>query len=114
MTDGALHPRDGGLSCVPRFAGAVWPSPRTPPIKLHQLRLANEVAELRAGDLRFTASETRELLAASEIHLSDSGAAALYERTEGWPAGLRLAVNSLTGHPHPADFVGAFSGSDPA
>src|SRR5260370_30321570 len=114
MTDGALHPRDGGLSCVPRFAGAVWPSPRTPPIKLHQLRLANEVAELRAGDLRFTASETRELLAASQIHLSDSRAAALYERTEGWAAGLRFAVISLSGHPDPDGFVDEFSGTDRA
>src|SRR6202040_3734185 len=85
-----------------------------PPIKLHQLRLANQVAELRAGDLRFTASETRELLAASEISLSDSGAAALYERTEGWAAGLRLAVISLSGHPEPDRFVDEFSGTDRA
>src|SRR5260370_16873230 len=114
MTDGALHPRDGGLSCVPRFAGAVWPSPRTPPIRLHQLRLADEVAELRAGDLRFTASETRELLAASEIKLSDFGAAALYERTEGWAAGLRLAVISLSRHPEPDRFLAEFSRTDRA
>ena len=87
---------------------------RDPLIRLHQLRLAGEVAEIRAGDLRFTESETRELLAASGITLSDAGAAALYQRTEGWAAGLRLAVVSLTGHPDPERFVAEFSGTDRA
>src|SRR5262249_37485792 len=30
----------------------------------------------------------------------------------GWAAGLRLAVLSLAGHPHPERFVAEFSGSD--
>ena len=97
----ALSQLEHLLSVLPKSAHVVLSSRRDPPIRLHQLRLADEVAELRAGDLRFTASETRELLAASEISLSDSGAAALYERTEGWAAGLRLAVISLSGHPEP-------------
>ena len=59
-------------------------------------------------------SEGRALLAASEITLSDSGAVALYERTEGWAAGLRLAVISLSGHPDPDRFVDEFSGTDRA
>ena len=40
--------------------------------------------------------------------------AALYERTEGWAAGLRLAVISLTGHADPERFVAEFSGTDRA
>ncbi len=102
------------LNVLPESASVVLSSRRDPPIRLHRLRLADEVAELRAGDLRFTASETRELLAASEITLSESGAAALYERTEGWAAGLRLAVISLRGHPDPELFVDEFSGTDRA
>ncbi len=102
------------LGVLPKSARVVLSSRRDPPIRLHRLRLADEVAELRAGDLRFTASETRALLAASEISLSDSGAAALYERTEGWAAGLRLAVISLSGHPEPDRFVNEFSGTDRA
>src|SRR4029077_1244065 len=66
------------LGVLPGSARVVLSSRRDPPIRLHQLRLADEVAELRASDLRFSASETRDLLAASEISLSDSGAAALY------------------------------------
>ncbi|HEY2656586.1 MAG TPA: hypothetical protein VGI55_12410, partial [Solirubrobacteraceae bacterium] len=92
----------------------VFSSRRDPPIRLHRLRLAGEIAEIRAGDLRFTERETRELLAASQISLSDTGAAALHERTEGWAAGLRLAVISLSGHPEPERFVGEFSGTDRA
>jgi LuxR family transcriptional regulator, maltose regulon positive regulatory protein len=79
---------------------------------LHQLRLAGELAEIRAADLRFSGRETRELLDASGIALSEAGVALLYQRTEGWAAGLRLAVISLAGHPDPERFVAEFSGSD--
>jgi LuxR family transcriptional regulator, maltose regulon positive regulatory protein len=79
---------------------------------LHQLRLAGELSEIRAADLRFTERETRLLLAASGIELSESGAALLHQRTEGWAAGLRLAVISMAGHPDPERFVAEFSGSD--
>jgi LuxR family maltose regulon positive regulatory protein len=79
---------------------------------LHQLRLAGELAEIRAADLRFSERETRELLDASGIVLSEAGVALLYQRTEGWAAGLRLAAISLTGHPDPERFVIEFSGSD--
>jgi LuxR family maltose regulon positive regulatory protein len=79
---------------------------------LHQLRLAGELAEIRAADLRFTERETRELLEASDIILSESGVALLHQRTEGWAAGLRLAALSLAGHPDPERFVAEFSGSE--
>jgi LuxR family maltose regulon positive regulatory protein len=110
----ALSQLEHLLNSLPESAHVVLSSRRDPPIKLHQLRLAGEVAELRAGDLRFSASETRELLAASDIKLSEVGAAALYERTEGWAAGLRLAVISLSSHPEPERFVAEFSGTDRA
>jgi LuxR family transcriptional regulator, maltose regulon positive regulatory protein len=79
---------------------------------LRQLRLAGELAEIRAADLRLSERETRELLDASGIMLSEAGAALLYQRTEGWAAGLRLAAISLTGHPDPERFVTEFSGSE--
>jgi LuxR family maltose regulon positive regulatory protein len=81
-------------------------------LRLHQLRLAGELAEIRAAELRFSESETRALLAASGIALSEDGVALLHRRTEGWAAGLRLAVLSLAGHPDPERFVAEFSGSD--
>jgi LuxR family transcriptional regulator, maltose regulon positive regulatory protein len=81
-------------------------------VHLHQLRLAGELAEIRAADLRFTERETRELLDASGIARSEAGVALLHQRTEGWAAGLRLAAISLAGHPDPERFVAEFSGSD--
>ena len=96
---------------LPSSAHVVLSSRRDPPIRLHKLRLADEVAEIRARDLRFTEREARELLAAARISLSDGGVAALYERTEGWAAGLRLAVVSMSGHADPERFVAEFSGS---
>jgi LuxR family transcriptional regulator, maltose regulon positive regulatory protein len=79
---------------------------------LHRLRLAGELADIRAADLRFSERETRELLDASGITLSEAGIALLHQRTEGWAAGLRLAAISLAGHPDPERFVAEFSGSD--
>ncbi len=102
------------LAILPSSARVVLSSRRDPPIRLHQLRLADDIAEIRAGDLRFTERETRELLGASGISLSGAGVAALLQRTEGWAAGLRLAVISLSGHPDPERFVAEFSGTDRA
>jgi LuxR family maltose regulon positive regulatory protein len=110
----ALRQLEHVLAMLPGSARLVLSSRRDPPIKLHQLRLAGEVAEIRAGDLLFTERETRELLAASGISLSDTGVAALHQRTEGWAAGLRLAVISLSGHPDTERFVAEFSGTDRA
>lgn len=102
------------LAVLPSSARVVLSSRRDPPMRLHQLRLADEVVEIRAGDLRFTESETRELLAASGIDLPSAGVAALHRRTEGWAAGLRLAVLALTRHADPERFVAEFSGTDRA
>ena len=96
---------------LPQNAHAMLTTRRDVRLGLHQLRLAGELTEIRAADLRFTERETRELLDASGITLSEAGAALLYQRTEGWAAGLRLAAISLTGHPDPERFVAEFSGS---
>ncbi len=110
----ALTQLEQFLEVLPGSARVVLSSRRDPSIRVHRLRLADDVAEIRAGDLRFTEYETRELLAASAISLSDAGVAALHQRTEGWAAGLRLAVISLSGHPDPERFVIEFSGTDRA
>jgi len=79
---------------------------------LHRLRLEGELTEIRAPDLRFSLAEARELLAAAGVELADPALALLYERTEGWAAGLRLAALSLAGHPDPGRFAAEFSGSE--
>ncbi len=110
----ALGQLERFLGVLPGSVRVVLSSRRDLPIRLHRLRLAGEVAEIRAGDLRFSEGETRALLAASGVVLSDGGAAALCGRTEGWAAGLRLAVISLSAHGDPERFVAEFSGTDRA
>jgi LuxR family transcriptional regulator, maltose regulon positive regulatory protein len=79
---------------------------------LHRLRLEGELTEVRAADLRFSLAEARELLAAAGVDLPGPALALLYERTEGWAAGLRLAALSLAGHGDPERFAAEFSGSE--
>jgi LuxR family maltose regulon positive regulatory protein len=79
---------------------------------LHRLRLAGELTEIRADDLRFSRTEARALLDAARVALSDSALDVLYGRTEGWAAGLRLAALSLAGHPDPERFAAEFGGSE--
>ena len=100
------------LTSLPSHTHAIVATRRDPPLRLHQLRLAGELAEIRAAQLRFTEEETRQLVAAALIALPDHVAAMLHQRSEGWAAGLRLAVLSLAGHPDPERFVAEFSCSD--
>jgi LuxR family transcriptional regulator, maltose regulon positive regulatory protein len=100
------------LTNLPPHAHAILTTRHDLRLRLHQLRLAGELAEIRAADLRFTERETSELLSASGIALSEAGVALLHQRTEGWAAGLRLAAISLAGHPDPERFVAEFSGSE--
>jgi LuxR family transcriptional regulator, maltose regulon positive regulatory protein len=100
------------LTNLPPQVHAVLTTRHDVRLRLHRLRLAGELAEIRGADLRFSGRETRELLDASGIALSEAGAALLHQRTEGWAAGLRLAALSLADHPDPERFVAEFSGSD--
>jgi LuxR family transcriptional regulator, maltose regulon positive regulatory protein len=79
---------------------------------LHRLRLEGELTEIRAADLRFTLAESRALFEGAGVELSESALGMLYERTEGWAAGVRLAALSLAGHPDPEQFAAKFSGSE--
>jgi LuxR family maltose regulon positive regulatory protein len=100
------------LTRLPPGVRAIVATRRDLPLRLHKLRLAGDLAEIRAVQLRFTEQETRQLLAAAGIALPEHMAAMLHQRTEGWAAGLRLAVLSLAGHCDPKRFVAEFSGSD--
>jgi LuxR family transcriptional regulator, maltose regulon positive regulatory protein len=79
---------------------------------LHGLRLEGELTEVRAADLGFTLDEARALLDAAGVQLPEWALALLAERTEGWAAGLRLAAQSLAGHPDPERAAAEFCGSE--
>jgi LuxR family maltose regulon positive regulatory protein len=100
------------LENMPPGLRVVVSSRADPPLPLARLRARGQLAELRAADLRFTGEEAAALLGeAAGPGLPAAAVAALVARTEGWAAGLRLAGLSLRGHPDPAGFVAAFSGS---
>jgi LuxR family maltose regulon positive regulatory protein len=83
---------------------------RDPELPLARLRARGELAEIRADQLRFSLDEAERLLNQTlglalpleEIH-------ALWQRTEGWAAGLYLSGLSLRGRKdgHTAGFIGA-------
>ncbi len=66
-----------------------------PPWPLARLRAAGDLAEFRAADLGFSGPEVAQLAAGSGWDASR--AATLHARTEGWPAGVRLALAAPAG-----------------
>jgi LuxR family maltose regulon positive regulatory protein len=71
-------------------------SRREPPIgSLARLRVQDDVAEFHLDDLRFDADEARTLSAAEG--LAPDEADRLHARTQGWPVGLKLALNARRG-----------------
>ena len=111
-SDDALTWLEMLLARLPAQLRIVLGTREEPAFGLHRLRLAGQLTELRGPDLRFSLDDTRAVLRASGITLSDTGLASLHERTEGWPAGVRLAAISLSAHPDPERFVSEFSGSE--
>src|SRR6266568_1859221 len=82
-----------------------------PQLSLARLRARSHLTELRAADLRFTASEAAAFLnQVMGLSLSAADIAALEDRTEGWIAGLQLAALSMQGHQDVPGLIRAFTG----
>jgi LuxR family transcriptional regulator, maltose regulon positive regulatory protein len=82
-----------------------------PAIPISRLRARNQLLEIRAADLRFTASEAAEFLnRVMGLDLSPEEVTALETRTEGWIAGLQLAALSMKGNEDVTGFIQAFAG----
>src|SRR5947199_8822846 len=82
-----------------------------PQLPLARLRARSHLTEVRAADLRFTASEAAEFLnQIMGLSLSAADIAALEDHTDGWIAGLQLAALSMQGHQDVPGFIRAFAG----
>jgi LuxR family transcriptional regulator, maltose regulon positive regulatory protein len=69
-----------------------------PPWPLARWRVRGELNELRPADLRFSVDETLQFLDQTlQLRLSTQDIHALQARTEGWIAGLQMAVISIMG-----------------
>ncbi|MGD8398656.1 MAG: LuxR family transcriptional regulator, partial [Anaerolineae bacterium] len=83
-----------------------------PHLSLARLRARGHLTELRAADLRFTASEAADFLnQVMGLELAAEDIAVLERRTEGWIAGLQLAAISMQGREDTAALIKSFAGS---
>ena len=73
-----------------------------PPVRLHRLRMAGELCEVRDHDLRFSLAESRDLLGSFGVAVGAEELTLLHQRSEGWAAALQMAALSLRGTADPA------------
>ena len=57
-----------------------------------RMRSRGQLLELGLTELKFTLAETREFIDGHTDALQDAALTALYERTEGWISGIKLAT----------------------
>jgi LuxR family maltose regulon positive regulatory protein len=86
-----------------------------PPLSVARLRARNELLDIFPPHLGFSLDETRAFFEQElPFTLSPSLLRQIYERLEGWPAGLRLFVRALRLYPNEGEIerlLASFSGS---
>jgi ATP/maltotriose-dependent transcriptional regulator MalT/DNA-binding SARP family transcriptional activator len=97
-----LHGSPGGLQLIesicrqaPARLHVVLASRNELPFPIERLRGQGQVLDITGSELAFDIGETRALLAAVTDEDDTETAAALQRATGGWPAALRLAVETL-------------------
>ena len=84
------------LQHPPRGLRLVITTRQDPPLPLGMLRARNQVAEIRGQELRFSVPEVAAFIERTlGTSLAAEAVAVLAEKTEGWAAGLRLAMLTL-------------------
>ena len=83
-----------------------------PPLRVPRLRAEGRIMEIGPDDLSLTRDEAASLLHHAGVELRDDDLAELYRRTEGWPAGLYLAVLALRRGGSPGNVAASFGGDD--
>ena len=108
----SLHDLARLLRLRPPTLRPVLASRIDPPVALPRVRVEGRLHEVRAEHLRFSPDETRALLRSSDLTLTPDQLDTLLTRTEGWVAGLRLAVFALRRSDDHDRFLAEFSGDD--
>ncbi|HYX60702.1 MAG TPA: hypothetical protein VE888_17045, partial [Streptosporangiaceae bacterium] len=73
-----------------------------PQVRLHRLRLAGDLCELRDRDLYFSLADSHDLLANFGVEIAAADLALLHQHSEGWAAALQMAALSLRSSQDPA------------
>ncbi len=112
ITDpGCLATLEHLLDRLPPRVRVVAVARRDPELGLARRRAAGTLAELRADELAFTASEVQAVLAnRGRVELAAEDVELLRARTEGWPAAVVLAALWLERVPDPAAALQRFGG----
>jgi len=112
ITDNAVHQSLAYLvEHLPQNLHLIIAGRTMPPISIARLRSQGQLKEVLADDLSFTMQETEMFLAQSaDVSLDEDEVSALHERTEGWIAGLQMAVLSLKGGRSAESLIDEFSG----
>jgi LuxR family maltose regulon positive regulatory protein len=101
---------------LPESLHLVFITRSEPDLSLGILRVRDELLEINASDLRFNREEANSFLhAALQSDLPATAISNLLEKTEGWPAGLRLVTLALQNKGSSANIdqlIQSFSGSD--
>ena len=84
-----------------RTVQLVLASRADPPVRLHRLRMSDELCELRDRDLCLSLAEADALLANFGVHIAAGDLALLHQRSEGWIAALQMAALTLRGAKDP-------------
>ena len=98
---------------LPATLRVVMTSRVEPPLRVGTLRARGQLNEIDAVQLRFSLSEAESML--NDVHglgLTPQTVKRLHDRTEGWAAGLYLAVLSMRGREDASGFVASLTGSD--
>lgn len=82
-----------------------------PALPLSKYRVSGKLTELRDRDLRFSEEEAHKFLS-QRVSLSKNSGKKLVDKTEGWIAGLQLAVLGLEKSDNPEKMIDEFSGSN--
>ena len=99
------------LEHLPRQIHLVIISRQDPHLPMAQLRVQWQMTEIRMAELRFSLAEVQAYLnQIQDEPLSVETVTLLSERTEGWAAGIRLAVLSMQDHHDPSALVKGFKG----
>ena len=101
---------------IPAFLHLLLITRTAPDLPLSLLRVREDLVEVGMADLRFDQNETEKFLQTSmPVELAPSAMRQLFQKTEGWAAGLRLVALSLQDKGKTIEvenLVNSFSGRD--
>ncbi|MEJ2359602.1 MAG: LuxR C-terminal-related transcriptional regulator [Deinococcales bacterium] len=100
------------IDSAPKGVHFVLGCRRDPKVGIARWRVSERLREIRVADLSFTPDEANEFWRQRDAAFDETRAMQIWERTEGWAAGLQLAALSIGSSEDSAEFVADFLAND--